>query len=152
MKCHLLVTAVLASVLSTQGCAWRSYANDVYTDSDTQKAHSIVMGTVTDVRVVTIERGVSGAGAAAGGSVGAALGSTNTNRNGQLAASVLGGVAGGFAGQAVEAHMSKTQGLEISMRLDDGQRISVVQAGDEVFKKGDRVQVRTAEGKSRVTR
>ncbi|WP_457282243.1 hypothetical protein [Polaromonas sp. P5_D5] len=152
MKRHLLVTAVLASVLSTQGCAWRSYSNDVYTDADTQKAHSIVMATVTDVRVVTIERGVSGAGAAAGGSVGAALGSTNTNRNGQLAASVLGGVAGGFAGQAVEAHMSKAKGLEISLRLDDGQRISVVQAGDEVFQKGDRVQVRTAEGKSRVTR
>lgn len=152
MKRTILVTSLLASVLAIQGCAYRSYANDVYTDADAQRAHSITMATVTHVRFITIERGITGSGAAAGGSVGAALGSGIGKGNGQFAGSVLGAVVGGFAGQGMEAHLSKARGLEISMRLDDGQMIAVVQAADELFKKGDRVQVLTAEGKSRVTR
>ncbi|MDP3836434.1 MAG: hypothetical protein Q8Q82_20980 [Hydrogenophaga sp.] len=151
----LLIASTLAlCALQLPGCAWRSYADHVYTDADAQRAHSITMATVTAVRVVTIERATTGAGAAAGANVGVALGgfAGNGNGNGQFAGAVLASVAGELAGRALESRAARLQGLEISMRLDDGQQIALVQAADVVFRKGDRVRVLSAEGKSRVTR
>jgi outer membrane lipoprotein SlyB len=149
----VLIVSTLALATLLQGCATRSYSNGVYTDADTQRAHSITPATVVAVRAVTIERATHGMGAAVGGNVGTALGgAASKSGNGQFFAAVLGGAAGSLLGQAVESKAALHPGLEISMRLDDGQLISVVQAADEPFKRGDRVRVLSAEGKSRVTR
>jgi outer membrane lipoprotein SlyB len=149
----VLIASTLALTTLLQGCATRSYSNGVYTDADTQRAHSITPATVMAVRAVTIERATNGMGAAVGGNVGTALGgAASKSGNGQFFAAVLGGAAGSLLGQAVESKAALHPGLEISMRLDDGQLISVVQAADEPFKRGDRVRVLSAEGKSRVTR
>jgi outer membrane lipoprotein SlyB len=149
----VLIVSTLALATLLQGCATRSYSNGVYTDADTQRAHSITPATVVAVRAVTIERATHGMGAAVGGYVGTALGgAASKSGNGQFFAAVLGGAAGSLLGQAVESKAALHPGLEISMRLDDGQLISVVQAADEPFKRGDRVRVLSAEGKSRVTR
>jgi outer membrane lipoprotein SlyB len=149
----VLIASTLALATLLQGCATRSYSNGVYTDADTQRAHSITPATVMAVRAVTIERATNGMGAAVGGNVGTALGgAASKSGNGQFFAAVLGGAAGSLLGQAVESKAALHPGLEISMRLDDGQLISVVQAADEPFKRGDRVRVLSAEGKSRVTR
>lgn len=149
----VLIASTLALATLLQGCATRSYSNGVYTDADTQRAHSITPATVVAVRAVTIERATNGMGAAVGGNVGTALGgAASKSGNGQFFAAVLGGAAGSLLGQAVESKAALHPGLEISMRLDDGQLISVVQAADEPFKRGDRVRVLSAEGKSRVTR
>lgn len=149
----VLIASTLALATLLQGCATRSYSNGVYTDADTQRALSITPATVMAVRAVTIERATNGMGAAVGGNVGTALGgAASKSGNGQFFAAVLGGAAGSLLGQAVESKAALHPGLEISMRLDDGQLISVVQAADEPFKRGDRVRVLSAEGKSRVTR
>ncbi len=149
----VLIASTLALATLLQGCATRSYSNGVYTDADTQRAHSITPATVMAVRAVTIERATNGMGAAVGGNVGTALGgAASKSGNGQFFAAVLGGAAGSLLGQAVESKAALHPGLEIRMRLDDGQLISVVQAADEPFKRGDRVRVLSAEGKSRVTR
>lgn len=149
----VLIASTLALATLLQGCATRSYSNGVYTDADTQRAHSITPATVMAVRAVTIERATHGMGAAVGGNVGTALGgAASKSGSGQFFAAVLGGAAGSLLGQAVESKAALHPGLEISMRLDDGQLISVVQAADEPFKRGDRVRVLSAEGKSRVTR
>ena len=154
MNTALITSSLLLSAVLLQGCAYRSHADNVYADSDTQRAHSITMATVTAVRVVTIERAPTGVGGAAGANVGLALGGFAGKGNGQgsFVGSVLASVAGDLAGQAIESRVARLPGLEISMRLDDGQQISLVQAADEPFKKGDRVRVLSAEGKSRVSR
>lgn len=144
--------ALSALLLLLPGCAWRSYADHVYADADTQRAHSITMATVTAVRVVTIERAVTGAGAAAGGHVGMALGGMGGKGNGRFVGAVLASVAGELAGHAVESQAARLQGLEISLHLDNGQQIALVQAADVVFRQGERVRVLSADGKSRVTR
>ena len=148
----LLIASALATAVLLQGCAYRSHAENVYADTETQRAHSITMATVTAVRVVTIERSPTGTGGAAGAHVGMALGSYAAKGQGSFVGSVLASVAGDLAGQAIESRVARLPGLEISMRLDDGQQISLVQAADELFKKGDRVRVLSAEGKSRVSR
>lgn len=154
MNTALITTSLLLSAALLQGCAYRSHADNVYADTDTQRAHSITMATVTAVRVVTIERSPTGVGGAAGAQVGLALGGFAGKGHGQgsFVGSVLASVAGDLAGQAIESRVARLPGLEISMRLDDGQQISLVQAADEPFKKGDRVRVLSAEGKSRVSR
>lgn len=154
MNTALITSSLLLSAVLLQGCAYRSHADNVYADADTQRAHSITMATVTAVRVVTIERAPTGVGGAAGANVGLALGGFAGKGNGQgsFVGSVLASVAGDLAGQAIESRVARLPGLEISMRLDDGQQISLVQAADEPFKKGDRVRVLSAEGKSRVSR
>jgi len=151
MKSPLITSALVLSAL-LQGCAYRSHAENVYADTETQRAHSITMATVTAVRVVTIERAPTGTGGAAGANVGMALGSFASKGQGSFVGSVLASVAGDLAGQAIESRVARLPGLEISVRLDDGQQISLVQAADEPFKKGDRVRVLSAEGKSRVSR
>ncbi|MBL0917951.1 MAG: hypothetical protein IBJ14_04555 [Hydrogenophaga sp.] len=149
-----VLIAVTLAVALLQGCAHRSHADNVYADGDTQRAHSITLATVISVRAIVIERAGSGMGAAAGGQIGNALGGLagKNNFNAWFVGTALGGAAGSLAGHAIEAQVARHPGLEISMRLDDGQQISVVQAADEPFRKGDRVRVLTAEGKSRVTR
>jgi outer membrane lipoprotein SlyB len=152
METPLFTAALLLTAVLLQGCAYRSHAENVYADTETQRAHSITMATVTAVRVVTIERAPTGAGGAAGANVGMALGSYAAKGQGSFVGSVLASVAGDLAGQAIESRVARLPGLEISMRLDDGQQISLVQSADEPFRKGDRVRVLSAEGKSRVAR
>lgn len=152
MKASSVTAALLLSAALLQGCAYRSHAENVYADTETLRAHSITMATVTAVRGVTIERAPTGTGGAAGANVGMALGSFAAKGQGSFVGSVLGSVAGDLAGQAIESRMARLPGLEISLRLDDGQQISLVQSADEAFRKGDRVRVLSAEGRSRVSR
>lgn len=119
MNTALITSSLVLSAVLLQGCAYRSHADNVYADADTQRAHSITMATVTAVRVVTIERAPTGVGGAAGANVGLALGGFAGKGNGQgsFVGSVLASVAGDLAGQAIESRVARLPGLEISMRL-----------------------------------
>ena len=65
--------------------------------------------------------------------------------------SIDGAVAGGIAGSAVEEHVTKKNALEITVKLDGGQLIAVVQEMGEYFRPGERVRVLSGSGSSRVT-
>ena len=72
------------------------------------------------------------------------------------AANVIGGtagaVAGGAAGNAIEGSQ-RTNGVEITIRLDSGEMVAVVQPGDpRDFRRGDRVRVSGYGDSVRVTR
>ena len=56
---------------------------------------------------------------------------------------VIGAVAGGMAGAAIEEGVTRTQGVEITVKMDNGQNIAIVQAlsPNERFSVGDRVRV-----------
>jgi outer membrane lipoprotein SlyB len=64
---------------------------------------------------------------------------------------VVGAVAGGVAGQAAEQAATGTTGLEITVRLDSGQLIAVVQEAEESFRPGERVRVLRGGRSTRVT-
>ena len=58
---------------------------------------------------------------------------------------------GGVAGSAIEESVTRQPGLEITVRLDSGRMISVTQAADEPFYRGDRVRLLTSDdGTARV--
>ena len=65
---------------------------------------------------------------------------------------VIGAVAGGLMGAAAEEGLTRTQGVEITVREDDGTLRAYVQEVEpnQVFKVGQRVRIMTVNGTSRV--
>jgi outer membrane lipoprotein SlyB len=147
--------AVLVALLSTllSGCVG-SKAGDVYSRDQARTEQSVRMGTIEAVREVQIEGTKSGIGAVAGGVTGGIAASTIGHGTGSAVAAAVGAIAGGLAGSAAEEGLTKSSGLEITVRLDNGQTIAVVQAVDAntTFQPGDRVRVLSGQGITRVSR
>jgi outer membrane lipoprotein SlyB len=143
-----IVVLILFFIIT--GCA-SSRSGHVYSRDQARKIQTVRMGTVKSVRNVLIEGTKSGIGAVAGGVTGGALGSAVGKGSGKRIATVAGAVAGGLAGAAAEDSLTKKEGIEITVELDDGEVIAIVQEADESFSVGDRVRVLTGQdGTTRV--
>jgi outer membrane lipoprotein SlyB len=143
----LLWAALLA------GCA-SSKAGDVYSRDQARTEQSVRSGTVESVREVQIDGTKSGIGAVAGGVTGGIAASTIGHGTGSAVAAAVGAIAGGLAGAAAEEGITKNSGLELVVKLDNGQTIAVVQAVDAntTFQPGDRVRLLSGQGVTRVSR
>ena len=109
------------------------------------------LGVVESIREVTMEGSKSGTGTLAGAAVGGIAGSNVGGGKGHIVGAILGAVAGGMAGSAIEEHATKKYALEITVKLDSGQLIAVVQEGDEPFRSGERIRILSGNGSTRVT-
>lgn len=152
----MTMAASLTLVASLAGCAAgggtsASQSGAVYDRNSTQREQIVRYGTIEGVRPVTIDRGQSGVGTAGGAIVGGVAGSSIGGGRGSIITSVLGAIAGGLAGQAIEGGVQKKQGLELTVRFENGEIRSIVQEADEQFYVGDRVRVLSGSGASRVT-
>ncbi len=145
-----LALSIIVGLLS--GCAGGSSSGSVYTPGQAQREQTVRMGVVEGVRQVTIERAPSGVGAVAGGVIGGVAGSNVGQGKGATIGSVLGAVAGGVAGQALEGGIGRKAGLEITVKLDNGELRAITQEADEQFKPGERVRLLSGNGVTRVTR
>lgn len=141
----------LASVLVLSACAPGQGANS-YSRSQARTEQSVRMGTVEGVRVVRLEGTRTPVGTLAGGVVGGVAGSAIGQGRGSTIGAVLGAVAGGLAGSAIEEGVTRKEGLEITVRLDNGNIIAITQEADEQFKPGEHIRVLSGGGVSRVTR
>lgn len=150
MKSLHFLTALLVSI-TLAGCA-SSRSGDVYSRDQTRHEMTVRTGVVESVREVLMEGTKSGAGTLAGAAVGGVAGSTVGGGRGQIVGAVLGAVLGGVAGSAIEENVTKKNALEITVKLDNGQLIAVVQEMGENFYPGDRVRVLSGSGSTRVTR
>ncbi|MBL8383735.1 MAG: hypothetical protein JNM90_11695 [Burkholderiales bacterium] len=146
-----VILVALAVSLGTAGCATRSSSGSVYTPGQAQREQTVRMGIVESVRSVTIEPQRSGVGAATGGIVGGIAGSNVGGGRGAVVGSVLGAVAGGIAGQAAEGAITRKPGLEITVKLDNGELRAITQEADETFRPGERVRLLSGNGVTRVT-
>lgn len=149
-----LIAAVLGSALLLTGCAQQGLTGSAYSRSDARQVQNVEYAIVESVTPVIIDGRTDGVvGAGAGAIVGGLAGSTVGGGKGSSIATVLGAVAGGIAGQALEENATREQGQEITLRLDSGRTISVVQAVENnmFFRPGDRVRVLTGGGNVRVS-
>ncbi|WP_025109761.1 glycine zipper 2TM domain-containing protein [Pseudomonas sp. H1h] len=146
------VAIVLTSVLVVGGCA-QDLGGDSYSREDTRAAQTVRMGTIYSLRPVKIEGTKTPIGAGAGAVVGGVGGSAIGGGRGSIVAAVIGAVAGGLIGSATEEGLMRTQGVEITVREDDGSMRAYVQQvqENEVFRTGERVKILTVNGTSRVT-
>jgi outer membrane lipoprotein SlyB len=150
MKTTKFVSLLVFIVLVTGGCA-SSMSPNVYSRDQAQKVQTVHKGEVIMVREVQIEGTKSGVGAIAGGIMGFALGSTIGSGSGRTVARAAGTVGGAAAGAAIEEGATRQMGLEITIELDNGEVVSIVQGADEMFDEGDLVRVlRRPDGTARV--
>jgi outer membrane lipoprotein SlyB len=136
--------------LALAGCAG-SMSGNVYSRERAQKVQTIEYGQVVEVRQIQIEGTKSGIGALAGGAMGGALGSGIGRGAGTTIAVVGGAIAGAAAGAVTEEAVTKQPGLEVTVRMDNGQTLSLVQGMDPPINVGDRVKMmHNPDGSSRV--
>jgi outer membrane lipoprotein SlyB len=140
--------AMLAALLA--GCA-SSNSGDVYTREQTRQVQTVQMGIVESVRTVKIEGTKTPVGTATGAVIGGVAGSTVGHGKGSTIAAVVGAVAGGLAGSAIEEGVTRKDGLEITVKLDNGTMLAIVQEADEAFNPGDRIRVLEGGGVTRVS-
>ena len=145
-----LVLALLAAAAALSGCA-TSKSGDVYSREEALREQTVRLATVESVRPVTIQGTRSGIGAAAGGVVGGVAGSTVGQGRGSTVAGVLGAVGGGVAGQAIEEGTTRRPGVEITVRLQNGELRAVVQEETDKFVAGQKVRLLTSGGVTRVS-
>ncbi|MDR2871539.1 MAG: hypothetical protein LBV45_03295 [Xanthomonadaceae bacterium] len=113
---------------------------------------TVEWGTVRGIREVTIQNDSRGVGTATGAVLGGIGGSAiGGSARANAAGAVAGAVAGGVVGNAVTR--SARAGVEITVELQSGRTIAVVQDGSpDQFRIGDRVQVASNGMTTRVTR
>jgi outer membrane lipoprotein SlyB len=140
MKSFWGLTAVLLTV-TVAGCTPKSMSGDVYSRERAQRVQTIEYGEVIEVRQILIEGTKTGLGTLAGGALGGALGSGIGRGAGSTIAVVGGAIAGGVMGSAVEEGATKQPGVEVTIRMDTGQTIALVQGIDPPVRAGDRVRV-----------
>ncbi|MBF7141506.1 MULTISPECIES: glycine zipper 2TM domain-containing protein [Pseudomonas] len=148
----VLASCFTALTVLLSGCA-SSLTGDTYSRDEARRVQTVRMGTIEALRPVKIEGTKTPIGTGAGAIVGGVAGSAVGGGRGSLVAAVIGAVAGGFLGSASEEGLTRTQGVEVTVREDDGSTRAYVQQvqENEVFRVGERVRIMTVDGTSRVT-
>ena len=151
MKAYRIIASLAVTALLA-GCA-SSNSGEVYSRDQARRTQAVQMGTVQAVKNVQIEGTKSGVGAVGGGVAGGVIGSTIGGGNGSILAAVGGAALGAIGGAVAEEKITKKNGLEITVKLDSGSSIAVVQEADVLYSVGDRVRVLTSsDGTTRVVR
>ena len=148
MRHNTLATLVAATLLG--GCAYHAGSGD-YRGYQVGAEQSVRFGVVESVRDVRISPRDTGVGTAGGAVLGGVAGSHVGGGSGQVAGAVGGAILGGILGQQIEKDANQRPGLEVTVLLDSGKYVAIVQEGDEAFRQGDRVRVLSGRGNTRVT-
>ena len=125
-----------------------------YSPAQAMRAQTVEMGFVEGLRPVRIGGSRSGAGAATGAFVGGVGGSfVGGSWEANVIGMIVGSILGAFAGAAVEEGTTAREGVEVSVRLDHGALVIVVQDAEiDALRPGDRVRVISDGVSARVTR
>ncbi|GGH91265.1 outer membrane lipoprotein [Pseudomonas fluvialis] len=152
-KSMWLGVTLSAMLLGLAGCT-SNLSGDTYSRDEARRVQTVRLGTIESLRPVQIEGTKTPIGAGAGAVIGGIGGSSVGGGRGSAVAAVIGAVAGGMLGAAAEEGLTRTQGVEITVREDDGSLRAYVQEvqPNEIFRVGDRVRILTVNGTSRVAR
>ena len=155
MRKSAIVAGSVVAVLAVAGCA-PSQSPGVYQRDQAMRAMEVQTGVIENIRAIVIEGNRSVASQVGGAVVGGVLGSTVGSGSGRRIATTAGAAAGTVAGQAAEERATRQEGVELTVRLADGNVVAVAQAVDPSmapFMLGERVRVmRSADGTLRVSR
>jgi len=152
MKYTKAVLAAAAFVTVLTGCAAPGLGGGSYSREQARREQTVRMGYVESVREVKLEGTRSGIGPGAGAVAGGIAGSSIGHGRGSALGAVAGAVVGGIAGQAVEQSATAKRGVEVTVKLDNGTMVAIMQEADETFRPGDRVRILSDGATSRVTR
>ena len=151
MRYTVSVVAAAAFVSVLTGCASPGLGGGTYTREQARREQTVRLGHVESVREVKLEGTRSGVGPAAGAVAGGVAGSSIGSGRGAALGAIGGALIGGIAGQAAEQGLTAKRGVEVTVKLDNGQMLAIVQEADEAFRPGDRVRILSDGATSRVT-
>lgn len=142
--------AAVALFAALAACAPQQNAN-VLPANSALTASTVSYGTIVSSRAVQLQggQGSQAAGAVLGGLAGAAVGQNVGGGTGQVIATGVGATAGATAGLQAGKAVGGRQSIEWTVRMDNGSTIAVIQ-GEPVFGVGQRVQVITGGGQTRL--
>lgn len=149
MKTRILITALATSTLLA-GCAMPGSSAGVYSKDQMGQAQTVEFGRITSVQKVKVQGDNNPLITMGGTALGGLAGSNVGKGSGAVAGAIVGAMAGGLATQSIQQNMTQ-EALELTVELDKGRTISVVQAADVPFTVGQRVRVLTGGGSTRVT-
>ena len=152
MKQMMSLVAAATLVTVVAGCAAPGLGGGAYTREQARREQTVRLGHVESVREVRLEGTRSGVGPAAGAVAGGIAGSSIGHGRGAALGTLAGAVVGGIAGQAAEQGFTARRGVEVTVKLDNGQMVAIVQEADDAFRPGDRVRILSDGATSRVTR
>jgi outer membrane lipoprotein SlyB len=126
----------------------------VYAPQQAMRAQTVELGFVEAMRDVRIGGARTGVGGASGAMVGSIAGSyAGGSWQANVAGSIVGAILGAMIGSAVEESATSRPGVEVSVRLDNGGLVVVVQDAElDALRPGERVRVITDGPSARVTR
>lgn len=139
----VLTACAVSAIAFVAGCA-SSASSQSFPRSQVRTGFDVVYGEVLSTSVVEIEGEATMIGPMGGAAIGNAVARGNDsgwysgNRRIQGA---IGGVAGAIAGEAIERKIRTSDGLLVTVQLDNDDVVSVVQGMDVEFVQGDQVQV-----------
>lgn len=144
----LALLAAACAALLLGGCA--ATRGPVYPRSQAQSAWNVHDGRVVDLESATIEGRRTRVGRIGGGLIGYEVGRTVGQGAGSRIAGAVGAVAGAVAGENVEERATRQPAYAITVELDGGRTLQVIQPADQQFAVGERVRVYTRGGQARV--
>ena len=149
-----ILTAISISLLTVglTGCV-SGLQGSTYSRSEARQVQEVEFGTVLSTNPVVIEGKQSGAGQLPGAIIGGVAGSSVGEGKGQQIFTILGAVGGAVVGSMIEEQATRLQGLELTIKMDSGKTLSIVQEVDNVnvFREGQRVRVLTQGALARVS-
>jgi outer membrane lipoprotein SlyB len=137
----LRTAGALACVGLLAACAYPGMGAGDYTMHEAQGEQQVRFGVVESVREVRIDPYDSGVGTVGGAMVGGIAGSHVGGGSGEVVGAIAGTILGGIIGQNIEKSANTRMGIEVTVLLDSGKYVAIVQQADEVFRAGDRVRV-----------
>jgi len=140
---RILVT--LLAALAVAGCASPS-SGRMYARHEARVAWDVRYGEVVAIDDAVIEGRHSALGRVGGGLIGYQVGRSVGDGSGSRIAGAVGAVAGAVAGQAIEEKATREEAWQLTVELDGGRTISIVQARDQSFAVGERVRIYTRRG------
>lgn len=153
MSRTLNILVAVAMMGAVAGCTTSGLTGTTYTRDEARRVQTVKYGTVESVTPVVIEGRTDGiVGTGTGAIVGGIAGSTVGGGKGRSIATVVGAVAGGLAGQAAEKSLTTKQGQEITVRMETGEVLSIVQEveNEHYFRPGERIRLLKQAGVTRV--
>ena len=152
MPPHKTLIALLATASMLTGCA-SNLGGDAYSRDEARREMHVEFATVDSVRPVQIEGTKTAIGSVAGAAIGGVAGSSVGGGKSSTVGAVVGTVVGGVAGSAIEEVATRRQGMEITVKLENGQYRAIVQQDEgENFQPGERVRLIKGSRATRVTR
>ena len=143
MKCSIGTFLSISLVcFSLTGCV-SGLEGSSYSRSEARQIQQVEFGAVLSTKPVIIEGQRTDWGELSGVIIGGIAGSSVGEGKGQQIATTLGAIGGAVAASVVEEKATRVQGLELTVKMDSGKILSIVQEVDEInqFQKGQRVRI-----------